>query len=234
MQLHREDVLAGALALLDAEGLEGLTMRKLAARLGVQAGALYWHFQHKQALLDAVADALLADVTAPGPQGTWEQRIAEFCHRLRRALLARRDGARVFAGTFTTKPNTPRIGPIPVEILCSAGVPAERAGWVTFTLLYYVLGYCIEEQAEAELADQGGWAAKASEFAEHDGSEFDRAMTATMTADPAERFTYGLQLVIDGIRSQLETQAARIKADLPGWQATPRSPNSSWAVTRRR
>jgi AcrR family transcriptional regulator len=60
-------VLAGALDLLDTDGLEGLTMRKLAAHLGVQAGALYWHFQSKRALLDAVADALLADVAGPAP-----------------------------------------------------------------------------------------------------------------------------------------------------------------------
>jgi TetR/AcrR family transcriptional regulator, tetracycline repressor protein len=205
MQLHREDVLAGALALLDAEGLEGLTMRKLAAQLGVQAGALYWHFKHKQALLDAMADAVLAEADGPPPQGTWEQQLAELGARLRRALLARRDGARVVAGTFTTGPNTLRTGAMAVEILRSAGVPADRAGWAGFSLGYYVLGHCIEEQAQAELAEEGGWAAKVAGSAEHDGSYFDQAMTATITADPAERFAYGLQLLICGIGTQSVT-----------------------------
>ncbi|HEY1704840.1 MAG TPA: TetR/AcrR family transcriptional regulator C-terminal domain-containing protein [Trebonia sp.] len=202
MQLHREDVLAGALALLDAEGLEGLTMRKLAARLGVQAGALYWHFRHKQALLDAMADAVLAGADGPVPQGTWEQQLAELGARLRRALLARRDGARVVAGTFTVGPGTLRTGAMAVEILRSAGVPAEGAGWAGFALGYYVLGHCIEEQTQAELAGEGGWAAKVAGFTERDGSYFDLAMTAAITADPAERFAYGLGLFIDGIRAR--------------------------------
>lgn len=209
MQLHREDVLAGALALLDTDGLEGLTMRKLAAHLGVQAGALYWHFPNKRALLDAMADALLADVAEPAPQGTWEQQLTDLGQQLRAALLARRDGARVFAGSFTTEPNTLRLGPISIEIVRLAGIPADRAGWVAFSLLYYVLGHCIEEQAQAELAADGGWDAKALGFLEHDGSDFDQAITATIAADPAERFAYGLQLLIDGIRSQLPTEVTR-------------------------
>jgi TetR/AcrR family tetracycline transcriptional repressor len=203
MQLHRADVLAGALVLLDDDGLEGLTMRKLAAHLGVQAGALYWHFQNKQALLDAIADALLADVPGPAPDGTWEQRLTELGQQLRAALLAHRDGARVFAGSFTTEPNTLRLGPMSVEIVSSAGIPVERAGWVAFSLLYYVLGHCIEEQAQAELAADGGWQAKAAGFLQRHGPDFDQAMTATIAADPADRFAYGLQLLIDGIRAQL-------------------------------
>jgi tetracycline repressor-like protein len=106
----------------------------------------------------------------------------------------------VFAGSFTTEPNTLRLGPVSVEIVRSAGIPVQRAGWVVFSLLYYVLGHCIEEQAQAELAPQGGWEAKAHE---HDGSDFDQVVTATIGADPADRFAYGLQLLIDGIRAQL-------------------------------
>jgi hypothetical protein len=47
---------------------------------------------------------------------------------------------------------------------------------------------------------EGGWEAKAHE---HDGSDFDQVVTATIGADPADRFAYGLQLLIDGIRAQL-------------------------------
>jgi TetR/AcrR family tetracycline transcriptional repressor len=203
MQLHRQDVVAGALALLDAEGLDGLTMRKLAAQLGVQAGALYWHFKHKQALIDAMADALVAEVKAVPPPGRWDEQLTELCGRLRRVLLAHRDGARVVAGTFTTEPSTLRLGALTVGLLRSAGLPADRAGWAGFAVGYYVLGHCIEEQAQAELTAEGGWEAKAAEGTVHDGSYFDTAMTATVRADPAARFDYGLRLLIDGIRAQL-------------------------------
>ncbi|HEX6836091.1 MAG TPA: helix-turn-helix domain-containing protein, partial [Polyangia bacterium] len=53
MALSREDVLAGAMRLLDEVGLDALTMRRLAEELDVQAGAIYYHFKDKQELLDA-------------------------------------------------------------------------------------------------------------------------------------------------------------------------------------
>ncbi len=59
MQLRRGDVLDGAMAILDEYGLGDLTMRKLATSLGVQPGALYWHFPNKQTLLGAMADRIL-------------------------------------------------------------------------------------------------------------------------------------------------------------------------------
>src|SRR6185312_10467837 len=100
VQLRRADVLRGARELIDAEGLDGLTMRKLGAQLKVQAGALYWHFPSKQALLGAIADDLVAAVADAPPAGPWDQRLITMAHRLRRALLGLRDGARLVAGTF--------------------------------------------------------------------------------------------------------------------------------------
>ena len=103
MRLRREHVVDVAIALLDADGLDALTMRKLATRLGVQAGALYWHFASKQALLDAMADRFLEDFAADLPAGSWDEQLAAAGWRLRQVLLSHRDGARVMAGraTFT-------------------------------------------------------------------------------------------------------------------------------------
>ncbi|MEK8169181.1 TetR family transcriptional regulator [Streptomyces sp. M19] len=117
MQLRRADVLSGALALLDEGGLEGLTMRRLAARLDVQAGALYWHFTNKQALLDAMADKLIEGVGENLPPGPWDEQAAALAHRLRAALLAHRDGARVLAGTFVTESHTLTAGHAAMDIL---------------------------------------------------------------------------------------------------------------------
>ena len=64
MQLRRGDVLDGAMAILDEFGLADLTMRRLATSLGVQPGALYWHFPNKQTLLGAVVDKILEDLAA--------------------------------------------------------------------------------------------------------------------------------------------------------------------------
>lgn len=59
MALDRERIVAEAVALLDAEGLDNVTTRKLAARLGVQSPTLYWHLPNKAALVSALAEAVL-------------------------------------------------------------------------------------------------------------------------------------------------------------------------------
>ncbi|GIF21473.1 TetR/AcrR family tetracycline transcriptional repressor [Actinoplanes tereljensis] len=195
MQLRRADVLRGARDLLDAEGLDGLTMRKLGAVLNVQAGALYWHFPGKQALLGAIADDLLAGVAEPPPAGPWDQRLVTLAHKLRQALLGVRDGARLVAETFVTEPNTALAGRIGMRILMDAGLPAEQAAWTMFAVGHYVLGHTIEEQAtrpgsgrDAELAAQAA------------GDADLRELAAAISADPGRRFEFGLGLVLDGIR----------------------------------
>ena len=198
MQLKRADVVTGALALLDTDGLDGLTMRKLGARLGVQAGGIYWHFTNKDALLAAMADRIVGEAfTTPLAAGPWDAQLAEIAHRMRRALLAHRDGARVVAGTYVVEPNTVRGGNAALQILADAGFPLDRAGWVLFAANYYVLGHTIEEQAQR---DQGDWEQRGADLPDTDLS---RAMEGVVRADPEERFAYGLELFLDGVRLRL-------------------------------
>jgi TetR/AcrR family transcriptional regulator, tetracycline repressor protein len=212
MQLRRADVVAGALTLLDSDGLDGLTMRKVAAHLGVQAGALYWHFANKQALLDAMAQSLVSDAWPATVAGAWDEQLTRMGHRLREALLAHRDGARVMAGSYTSDPTAATLFTAVVDVLCDAGIPPERAGWIMFALQHYVLGHTIEEQAQAEVAAAQAEAERLATAP--DRSNTARAITALATADPAERFGYGLALFLDGVRRQL-----------PGEPGATRSPS---------
>ncbi|MBX6343125.1 MAG: TetR family transcriptional regulator, partial [Thermomicrobiaceae bacterium] len=105
--LTREEIIAAALDLLDEVGLDGLTTRQLAARLGVRVGALYWHVASKQDLLGAMADHILAEFcAAPLPEGTWQERLASEARRLRQALLSHRDGARLIVGAIGYGPHS--------------------------------------------------------------------------------------------------------------------------------
>ena len=203
MQLKRADVVTGALAQLDTDGLDGLTMRKLGALLGVQAGGIYWHFTNKAALLGAMADRIVGEVTAtPLSPGPWDAQLAEIAHRMRRALLAHRDGARVVAGTYVVEPNTVRGGEAAIRILTGAGFPVDRAGWVIFTAMYYVLGFTIEEQAQRA---EGDWEQRGADLPD---TELSRAMDSVVRADPEERFGYGLELFLDGVRLRLTAATA--------------------------
>ena len=202
MQLKRADVVTGALTLLDTDGLDGLTMRKLGALLGVQAGGIYWHFTNKDALLAAMADRIVGELTTtPLEPGPWDAQLAEIAHRLRRAMLAHRDGARVVAGTYVVEPNTVRGGEAAMRILTDAGFPMDRAGWVLFAAMYYVLGHTIEEQAQQA---QGDWEQRGADLPDTDLS---RALEGVVKANPEERFAYGLELFLDGVRLRL--RAAR-------------------------
>jgi AcrR family transcriptional regulator len=200
--LRKANVLDGAFELLNAEGLDGITMRKLGAVLNVHAGALYRHFPSKEALLDAMAEKLLEGVTEPAPEGPWDEQLQVLAHRFRAALSANRDGARLYAGTFIQQPNTNAAGGIAVSALCAAGMSPERAGWVAFAGMYYVLGHTIEEQARLRLAEGDDWQARASLSPPGDPM-FARALESVITADSSERFAYGLELFIEGVRQQL-------------------------------
>ncbi|KRB77205.1 hypothetical protein ASE01_10700 [Nocardioides sp. Root190] len=86
-----------AIGVLDAHGLDALSMRRLAADLGVQPGALYHHFVNKDALLQAVADEVLQRGRRPNEIVTWDAELSLLCVGLRDAMLRHRDGAALIA-----------------------------------------------------------------------------------------------------------------------------------------
>src|SRR5919201_3122725 len=89
----REQVVREALALLDEVGFDGLTMRRLAARLGVQAASLYNHVGDKLELLALLGDAVCPEVREPDPGQDWRPRLEALAADYRRVLLAHRDAA---------------------------------------------------------------------------------------------------------------------------------------------
>lgn len=190
MQLRRTDILGAARELIDAGGLDEFTVPELATALKVSPGDLQWYFTDRQAVLEALAEDLMVGVGDPPPAGPWDQRLITLAHRLRRALLGLRDGARLLAGTFVTEPNTLLAGRTGMTILIEAGVAPDRAAWTVLAMTQFIVGHVIEEQsvcpelpADLSCAD-----------------ELTRELAATVTGDPARRFEFGLGLMLDGIR----------------------------------
>jgi len=207
VRLSREQVLAAALGLLDEVGLEHLTMRRLAAALGVQNGATYWHFRSKQALLEAMADTLLTGLTAGlDVESSWDERITKLAHRLRGALLSRRDGARLFSAAFFPLPNALAYGEAMIATLGESGLSSRDAAWAADTLTYYVVGHTIEEQLAAALPGRGRDAT--ARLADAVDPQRHPHMYAALAHIPAphrqEHFDYGLQLIVNGIRADTE------------------------------
>ncbi|WP_018155250.1 TetR family transcriptional regulator [Demetria terragena] len=155
MPLQRRDVLHAARGIVREFGLGDLTMRRLAKELGVAPGAIYWHVPHKQALLAELADDLLAEVPLPDRRLRWDRQLHRLGLDLRNTLLAQRDGAELVSAGRAAMLDTSDLGKRVVEIVESANHPQAHAHAARDALLHFVIGFTLEEQTHATMAEHG-------------------------------------------------------------------------------
>jgi AcrR family transcriptional regulator len=135
-------VLTAASELLVEEGLAALTMRAVAARLGVAPNALYSHVPNKTALLDDVLDHALAQVTPPAPDGDPGEGLHELLVATRAVLLDRPDLApHYLARQGARGPNAQLLGDIMLALLARAGVTGDDAREALRVLIVYTIGF---------------------------------------------------------------------------------------------
>ena len=185
MRHGRGDVVAQALRVLDTYGLESLTMRRLAGELGVQPSALYHHFPHKQALLAAVAEAILAERTRPAP-GAWHEEVQAICADLRAALLTYRDGGEVVATTWSFGLGARGPYDALVAALGRAHDDPTLVDAAARTLLHFVLGHVVAEQTHLQAASVGAVDTDAEDLLRGTGAAYD----------------LGIELIIAGLRAR--------------------------------
>jgi TetR/AcrR family tetracycline transcriptional repressor len=159
MPLTREQVLDEALRLSDEKGLDGLSLRALAGRLGVQAPTLYWHVANKAALLDALSDAIMDEALAALPERTepgtkpgtkpgtepWQEWLLGTFVALRKAMLRHRDGARIVSGAHDSLRRA-EFTEIVLRRLAAAGLDGQRAWLLAMAGTRYTLGHVLAEQ----------------------------------------------------------------------------------------
>jgi TetR/AcrR family tetracycline transcriptional repressor len=151
MALTQEQVVKRAVELMAEAGLEALTLRRLAADLGVSAPTLYWHVRDKRQLLDLMAEALVAREdrsTAPAHGQPWWDWLAERARVQYRALVSHRDAALVVAGNRPTEARLPEVEQV-LASLVAVGFPAAEALRTLLSIGTYVIGCAVERQAEA-------------------------------------------------------------------------------------
>ncbi|HZM78360.1 MAG TPA: TetR/AcrR family transcriptional regulator C-terminal domain-containing protein [Candidatus Limnocylindrales bacterium] len=150
MALDRERIVTEAIALLDENGLDGLTLRKLAGRLGVQAPTLYWHIRNKAELVDALADAILSEplaaMKAPEEGQPWREWLIDVARRQRRAMLAHPDGARVVSAAHTSA-TLAALSERTMRTLVDSGLPLREARLTVLVTQKFTLGHVLEEQS---------------------------------------------------------------------------------------
>lgn len=152
MAIGRDRIVDEALLLLNEVGIDKLSTRKLAERLGVQQPALYWHFRNKSELLDAINSEMLLryhDDRLPKPGQDWVAFTLANARSIRKTLLTVRDGARLTAGT---RPSVAEFADVEsvLQLYVETGFSAEEAFGIAICVTRYVVGYVLEEQGERE------------------------------------------------------------------------------------
>jgi TetR/AcrR family transcriptional regulator, tetracycline repressor protein len=144
--LSRGRIVEAALALLDAEGFEAVTMPAVARHLGVGTMSLYRHVADKDDLIDAVTEHVLGRVAVPdGEPDDWERRVVGYLRALREAAIAHPALSRIIAQRGLT------VGPVFDQleavhaVLRAAGFSDLDAVRAFYTLLTYVLGFIVWE-----------------------------------------------------------------------------------------
>jgi AcrR family transcriptional regulator len=216
MKINRDMVTRAGLILLNEDGLEQLTLRRLGVALNVQAATIYWHFKNKEELLDEMATAVLAEGAAnliPMRESSdWRVWASTFGEGLRKTLLAYRDGARMVAGTRLTNTNflktTERIG----TQMLAAGF-SIRAAVVLFSTIYnYTLSFVMEEQAVYPTPGKRSprySIKKRNARLDPAVFPFHRQTSSILFDQYDQRFREGLELILGGAKPDLAPLRAR-------------------------
>ena len=139
--LSRERIVTATIALLDREGASALTMRKVAAELGVHATSLYWHVDRREDLVDLAVDEILAEAASrlPSADLPWDVALKETAHRFYSALTAHTWAAEFAGSRPLVGPNAVALSRRIIEALAALGTPEDIARYVEYEFAnYYV------------------------------------------------------------------------------------------------
>ena len=136
--LSRAIIVDTALRILDAEGLDALSMRRVAQELGTGPASLYAHVANKEELLDLLLERVSAQIAVPDPDPErWQEQIRQVCLEAYRVMGAHSDIARVSLGKIPTGPHSLRLSDRMVGIMLAGGVPVQIAAWALDRLFLY-------------------------------------------------------------------------------------------------
>lgn len=210
MALTRETIVTTAVELLRRDGLEALSLRKLAAELDVAAPTLYWHIGSKRELLDLVAEELMrtqdTERDRPADGQPWWEWLRHRSRKMFHTLIETRDAPRVVAGNRPSVESLPHLDRV-LGTLIEAGLPPADAQQALFVLGAYIIGSATEWQEEAARTEAGPGMDAELTVAIRNGDypHVVAAVRGIQEQPPQATFEYGLDLIIDGLRARYAT-----------------------------
>jgi AcrR family transcriptional regulator len=175
-ELDRQLVVSTAMRLAEGGGIRSVTVRALAAELGLSTTAMYHHVKDKRELLDLIAQTTLAAIDLP-QTGPWQQRLRSFARSARRSLL-RIDGIADVLQAYPAEGAARRVDSMMHQLVLDADVPPNRREAARMLLMVFVMGSVSSEQAL-------------------DGLDHD------LTVPPEVRFEQGLDMVVAGLEARI-------------------------------
>ena len=214
--LDQSQIVQAALVLLDEFGFDGLTMRNLAKKLGVQAASLYWHVRNKQDLLSLLAEEICAPMREPDRSLSWQDQLEVLGNEYREVLLAHRDAAQVLASSGgPSGPERLRLTEIGLRTLLDAGFSQRDAAYAGMLMNDFVIMSVLEETRFVNLEVEGASRDSSSEVQNWVESLQPNvypsliALAGYMTNyDGDERFRFGVKLLRNGLESLLANRKA--------------------------
>ncbi|MEU5237727.1 TetR/AcrR family transcriptional regulator [Streptomyces lydicus] len=204
-QLSREQIVTEAVQLLDTDGLESLSMRKLGTRLDAGATSLYRHVANKDELIELVVDEVYGELEVPAADAAdWRTPAAHSAYSLRAMILRHPWVASVLGqvGLIHLGPNVTKMSERMAAVYRAAGFPSDETGHAMKTVISYVIGMATSEAAYLSLIARSGKSER--EFIESlrsAGEEGPQAEDPETARD--ETFDYGLRRVLDGLQVRL-------------------------------
>src|SRR5687768_13119695 len=145
--LTRERVLAAAVRIVDKEGLEALTMRRLGHALGVEAMSLYRHVPGRAALLDGIHETILGELPDPPRIANWIDAIRTQARAFRAVLTAHPNALVLFATRPAVTPPSLRHVDHGLSILRRAGFSIREAMSAFQTIVTFIVGHVLSTHA---------------------------------------------------------------------------------------
>jgi AcrR family transcriptional regulator len=206
-QLTRQRVVAEALAVIAQDGVQAMSMRALAARLGVVPGAVYHHVGNKQQLQDLVLDGVLAEVDFhTNPSLAWTEQLKLLATRLRQVLEAHPGVAGILKTRDPLGPHSLALAEAFLSPLQTAGFADREAGLAFFLLVDYTIGFTVSSPRtsvnEQRVRDTAIRTQLHDFFRSLPPDRFPALVALgehVWVDNRDQRFTAGLQVLVDGL-----------------------------------
>lgn len=208
--LTRDRVMRAALDVADAGGIAGLTIRSLAAELGVKPMSVYHHVANKEEILDGIVDLVFAEIDLPDPDGDWRAQVRRRVTSTRAALVRHPWAVAVLESRTSPGPANLRQHDAMLGTLRSGGFSVRAAGHAFALLDAYVFGVAVQEASlpfeEAEGAGEVA-AGLTEEFASGQYPHLVELATEVVMQpgyDFRDEFGFGLDLLLNALESLRE------------------------------